>query len=127
MRFIALSALLATGALAAVAELNSTSNEELAARDSGFKVNYYTDGGCTAYLLSLFPFTDGSCYGYQYTGENSANIANCDAPSGATCLCTFFVQDNCEGAAQSVSYNGENCASNFGRGFQSMSCAIIGI
>ncbi|KAI0109200.1 hypothetical protein GGR51DRAFT_558560 [Nemania sp. FL0031] len=126
MRFIAISTFLASGAFTAVAGLNTTSNE-LVTRDSGFQVNYYTDGGCADFLVAINPFTDGTCYGYAVGGDNSANIANCDAPGGATCLCTFFVQDGCQGAAQSVSSNGDNCASNFGRGFASMSCNIVSI
>lgn len=27
--------------------------EELASRDSGFQINYYTDGGCASYLVSV--------------------------------------------------------------------------
>ncbi|KAI2637166.1 hypothetical protein GGS26DRAFT_588711 [Hypomontagnella submonticulosa] len=100
--------------------------DELAPRDNGFKINYYTDGGCTDYLVSIFPFTDDSCYGYQFTGDNSANIANCDAPSGSDCVCTFFVQDNCQGAGQSIGYSsGADCTSNFGRGFLSMRCTYL--
>ncbi|KAK6957706.1 hypothetical protein Daesc_000494 [Daldinia eschscholtzii] len=96
---------------------------DLESRDSGFKVNYYTDGGCTAYLVSIFPFTDGSCYDYSYTGDNSANIANCDASGGSTCHCTFYAQSGCQGAAQSIAYNSGNCASNYGHGFLSMKCS----
>ncbi|KAI8959012.1 hypothetical protein F5Y11DRAFT_334438 [Daldinia sp. FL1419] len=92
----------------------------LAERDSGFQVNYYTDGGCTAYLVSIFPSTDGSCYDYSYTGDNSANIANCDS---SNCQCTFYAQSGCQGAAQTISYNSGNCASNYGHGFLSMKCS----
>lgn len=28
--------------------------DELAPRDNGFKINYYTDGGCTDYLVSMY-------------------------------------------------------------------------
>ncbi|KAI0129754.1 hypothetical protein BJ170DRAFT_617444 [Xylariales sp. AK1849] len=132
MHFITIPMLLAAGSFAAVttrdlAGGNDGSAEDLVARDSGFQVNYYTDGGCADFLVFINPFTDGSCYEFDYNGENSANIANCDAPGGATCICTFFNQDGCEGAGQSVSSNGENCASNFGRGFLSMSCAVAGV
>ncbi|KAI2624160.1 hypothetical protein GGR54DRAFT_638039 [Hypoxylon sp. NC1633] len=125
MRFFTISLSLAASALTAVFAESNVTSEELAVRDNGFKVNYYTDGGCTDYLVSIFPFTDDSCYGYQYTGDNSANIVNCDAPAGSDCVCTFYVQDDCLGAGQSVGYSGADCTSNFGRGFLSMRCLYV--
>ncbi|KAI1657997.1 hypothetical protein F4813DRAFT_389261 [Daldinia decipiens] len=98
---------------------------EIESRDSGFQINYYTDGGCSSYLTSVFPSTDGSCYGYSYNGDNSANIANCDAPGGYTCYCTFYAQSGCQGASQTVAYNSGNCASNYGHGFLSMECFYL--
>ncbi|KAI0387822.1 hypothetical protein F5Y04DRAFT_241078 [Hypomontagnella monticulosa] len=157
--FLAVIPFAACALAAALAEPVQSAN--LTERDSGFKVNYYTDGGCDDYLISMyvkqshwiliwfkslrghprilgldgytdifgytrFPFTDDSCYGYQYTGDNSANIANCDAPSGSDCVCTFFVQPNCGGAGQSIGYSsGADCTSNFGRGFLSMRCTYL--
>ncbi|KAJ6133954.1 hypothetical protein N7523_000276 [Penicillium sp. IBT 18751x] len=88
------------------------------------QVNYYSDGGCSDYLTEIYPSTDGTCYGYDWTGMNSANIARCTFPNG-DCYCTFYTQANCKGAAQTVSYPNDNCASNYGHGFVSMKCAII--
>ncbi|XXG98463.1 hypothetical protein Hte_004787 [Hypoxylon texense] len=119
MRFFASTLPFITSALAAAVAEPESLQGELASRDAGFKVNYYTDGGCTDYLTSVFPFTDGSCYDYSYTGDNSANIANCDA---SNCECIFYTQSGCGGASQTVRYNNANCASNFGRGFLSMMC-----
>ena len=80
-------------AVAEPAHVAGRSNAQVSARDSGYKINYYTDGGCTDYLVSIFPSTDGSCYDYSYTGDNSANIANCD---GSNCQCTFYNQAGLE-------------------------------
>ncbi|KAI1776953.1 hypothetical protein F4818DRAFT_457555 [Hypoxylon cercidicola] len=88
--------------------------------DAQFKINYYTDGGCGDFLISIFPFQDGSCYNYAYTGDNSANIANCD---GSECRCTFYTETNCGGSSETVEYLPAapgNCASNWGHGFGSM-------
>lgn len=90
------------------------------------QVNYYSDGGCANWLVDVYPF-DGSCYGYKWSGTNSANIAACSAPEGYNCACTFWTQDDCTGAAQIVTYGQgqEHCASNWGQGFVSMQCGML--
>lgn len=88
------------------------------------KVNYYSDGECTAYILSLHPGVSFGCYDYNWQGSNSANIADCTYPNGV-CACTFYTQAGCKGASQSVDYPNNNCASNYGHGFLSMKCGII--
>ena len=87
------------------------------------QINYYTDGGCSSFASSPpNPFTDNSCYNWQISGTNSANIANCDGFS--TCDCSFYTQPNCGGASQSASFGGNNCASNWGQGFSSFKCQV---
>ncbi|KUJ07552.1 uncharacterized protein LY89DRAFT_789630 [Mollisia scopiformis] len=85
-------------------------------------INYYTDGGCSDYLVSPpnVP-TDGSCYTYQYGGTNSANIANCNGFGG--CYCDFYEYSNCEGLSEPAGTpDGPDCASNYGIGFASFQC-----
>jgi len=88
---------------------------------ANIQVNYYTDGGCTAYA-STPPNTptNGGCYNWQWTGSNSANIANCNGFRQCTCL--FYTQPNCGGAVEAAQYGGNNCASNWGAGFVSFRC-----
>ncbi|KAI2779082.1 hypothetical protein F4815DRAFT_475103 [Daldinia loculata] len=69
---------------------------EIESRDSGFQINYYTDGGCSSFLVAVFPPTDGSCYDYSYSGDSSANIANCDASGDSSCYCNFYAQSGCQ-------------------------------
>jgi hypothetical protein len=89
---------------------------------AGIHINYYTDGGCSNYASSPpnVPI-DGGCYNWQWNGANSANIANCDYKE---CWCTFYTQPNCQGAAQALTYSGDNCASNWGQGYVSFKCAV---
>lgn len=87
------------------------------------QVNFYSDGGCEDWLTSIHPSIDYTCYGYQWTGTNSANIADCTFPNGQ-CICTFYTQDGCNGASQTVVYPNNNCASNYGHGFVSMRCYV---
>jgi len=86
------------------------------------KVNYYSDGGCSAFMVSIWPFDTMSCYNWQWTGSNSANIAGC--PTGGSCYCQFYQAANCQGGAHSAVQVpfGPSCASNWGYGFQSMRC-----
>ncbi|KAH8726477.1 hypothetical protein GQ44DRAFT_771242 [Phaeosphaeriaceae sp. PMI808] len=91
------------------------------------KVNYYKDGGCSKYLVSVNPGWNG-CYNYQYSEMNSANIANCDK-SFRGCVCYFYAEANCKGGAgtwvtTTGSYGNDNCASNWGKGFKSMRCDV---
>jgi hypothetical protein len=88
-------------------------------------VNYYSDGGCENWLTDVYPSVDWTCYGYDWTGTNSVNIADCTFPNG-DCVCTFWTQSGCTGASQTVVYGQSgNCASNWGHGFVSMQCGII--
>jgi hypothetical protein len=95
-----------------------------AATAADLQVNYYSDGGCDDYILSLHPSVSWGCYDYDWQGSNSANIADCTFPNGV-CACTFYTQAGCTGASQSVDYPDNNCASNYGHGFLSMSCGVI--
>jgi len=85
------------------------------------KVNYYTDGGCSQFRTSLYPFPNGQCFDFEYSQSPSANIADCAGYK--TCRCDFYVHAYCQGGVDSVTYNtGDNCASNFPYGFKSMKC-----
>ena len=108
MQFTSLISLLAAFAVSASA--------------ANIHVNYYTDGGCSSYASSPpnVPTNGISCYNWNWTGANSANIADCNG--FRQCSCLFFTQDNCQGAVQSVTYGGNNCASNWGHGFVSFRC-----
>ncbi|KAI1206001.1 uncharacterized protein F4807DRAFT_464009 [Annulohypoxylon truncatum] len=96
----------------------------LATAATAIQVNYYTDGGCTQFNTSPpnVP-TDGSCYQYQFSGTNSANVANCDH---SVCECIFYTGANCQGAQDVAISPGDNCASNYGPGFQSFRCVVTG-
>ncbi|GIJ86306.1 hypothetical protein Asppvi_005193 [Aspergillus pseudoviridinutans] len=94
-----------------------------AATAATLKVNYYSDGGCSKYMTSITPGTGNSCIDYVWDGSNSINIADCTFPNGK-CVCTFYVQPHCNGASHTLVYGGDNCASNWGRGFYSMKCHI---
>ncbi|KAB8234040.1 uncharacterized protein BDW43DRAFT_310713 [Aspergillus alliaceus] len=85
------------------------------------KVNYYSDGGCTNYLTSIWPGDVGRCYDYDYTNTNSANIANCNGYQ--LCTCSFYSEKGCKGKEE---YRiGSSCASNWGTGWASMKCSGI--
>ena len=88
------------------------------------QVNYHPDVGCSIYLTEIYPSTYGACYGHDWTGTNGANIAKCTFPQGVG-VYTFYIQAGCKGAAQTVAYTKDNCASNYGQGFVSMECGII--
>ena len=94
-----------------------------AATAADIQVNYYSDGGCADYMLAIHPSTDFACYDYQWTGSNSVNIASTTFPNGDT-VCTFYTQSGCSGASQTIVYPNNNCASNYGHGFESMKCGI---
>jgi hypothetical protein len=85
------------------------------------QVNYYWDGGCSNYALDIPMPPNNSNYNYQYSNTNSANIANCDGYD--YCYCTFYTQPDSSGPSQKVDYYGDNCASNWGQGFQSFTCS----
>ncbi|RHZ46514.1 uncharacterized protein CDV56_103404 [Aspergillus thermomutatus] len=95
-----------------------------AATAATLKVNYYSDGGCSDYMTSLYPGSGWSCVDYVWSGSNSMNIADCTFPNGK-CVCTFYTQPHCKGASQDVVYPNDNCASNWGRGFYSMKCGVV--
>jgi hypothetical protein len=86
------------------------------------RVQYYTDGGCTEYLTSIEPI-QSSCYQYQYTGANSANIVQQDGSGNQNPLCYFFSGPDCTGSWESV--ENDACASNYGVGWQSMDCYYV--
>ncbi|KAH6632525.1 hypothetical protein F5144DRAFT_534118 [Chaetomium tenue] len=93
------------------------------------KVNYYSDGGCSDYMISIYPSTDWTCYDYNWSGQNSVGIAECTFPNGV-CYCDFYTHGGCSGASigKSLSYSGSDpgwCASNWGHGFESMRCGVI--
>ncbi|KAL3444412.1 hypothetical protein BJX65DRAFT_310993 [Aspergillus insuetus] len=108
---------LLTTLLAATAALASTAT----AIDFQLKVNYYSDGGCTDYVTSIWPHSNGDCYDYDYGGTNSANIANCDGFQ--LCDCTYYAEKGCTG--KELQRFGGSCASNWGAGWKSMSCRGI--
>jgi hypothetical protein len=85
------------------------------------KIQYYNDGGCTDYAIEFNPPNDGSCWGYQWPGTHSANIASCSGRN--LCYCEFYSEDNCGGGQWTATYGQNNCASNWnGGGFRSMKC-----
>ncbi|KAL5338889.1 hypothetical protein BJX70DRAFT_365424 [Aspergillus crustosus] len=88
---------------------------------ASIQVNYYSDGGCSDYLLSLYnvPNSD-TCYDYAWGDQNSANIAACGNKN--TCYCTFYTESYCKGVSQALTYGKDNCASNYGHGFKSFRC-----
>jgi hypothetical protein len=93
----------------------------IATMASAIKVQYYSDGGCSNYLVEFYPPGNGNCYNYEYSNSHSANVATCDGPKG--CGCVFYDGRGCKGKAWSSDYTGKNCASNWdGGGFKSMKC-----
>ncbi|KAL4910985.1 hypothetical protein BDW74DRAFT_172438 [Aspergillus multicolor] len=85
------------------------------------KVNYYSDGGCSDYLVSVWPSVVGDCYDYDYSGTNSANIADCK--DFYACGCTFYQEKGCTGTESSPLTG--SCKSNWGGGWKSMKCSGI--
>ncbi|GFF24679.1 hypothetical protein IFM61606_09217 [Aspergillus udagawae] len=95
-----------------------------AATAATLQVNYYSDGGCSNYMTELKPSpSPTTCVDYVWGGSNSMNIAACTFPNGK-CICTVYTQPHCKGAQQTVVYGGDNCASNWGRGFYSFKCSV---
>jgi hypothetical protein len=85
-------------------------------------VNYYSDGGCQNRILSLPNVPQGgSCYEYQWNGMNSADIRNCQS---SECHCRFFAGPYFgNGVFKDVVIpEAQNCASNWGAGFQYFEC-----
>lgn len=87
------------------------------------KVNYFSDGGCSDYMITITPSTDWSCYNYEWSGQNSVGVASSTFPNG-TPICTYYVFADCQGASQTETGVHDNCASNWGHGFLSMRCGI---
>ncbi|SCV30716.1 uncharacterized protein FFB14_03190 [Fusarium fujikuroi] len=117
------TALLAFTAVQATPTGNSDP-KALNARAVDLKVQYYKDGGCSDYAVSIWPGTSNSCYGYSYSNTNSANIVTCGG-RGVACTCYMFEQDNCKGSSVrtvALSGSGSACVSNWGKGYRSMKC-----
>lgn len=97
----------------------------LAVTASSIKVNYYSDGGCNDYMISISPSDNGKCYTYNWRGQNSVGIAECHASLG--CYCDFYTEENCKGNKVYKEYQdrGGWCASNWGHGFLSMKCNAL--
>ncbi|KAI1026532.1 hypothetical protein LB503_013568 [Fusarium chuoi] len=101
--------LLAFTAVQATPTGNSDS-KALNARAVDLKVQYYKDGGCSDYAVSIWPGTSNSCYGYSYSNTNSANIVTCGS-RGVACTCYMFEQDNCKGSSvRTVALSGSGSA-----------------
>jgi hypothetical protein len=84
--------------------------KDLHARAVDLKVQYYTDGGCKDYAVSIWPGTSNKCYGYSYSNTNSANIVSCGGNSVA-CTCYLFEQDSCKGnSVRTVALSGSGSA-----------------
>jgi hypothetical protein len=94
-----------------------------AAIAADIKVNYFSDGGCQDYILTIEPSTDWSCYDYEWSAQNSVGVASSSFPNG-TPVCIYYTGAHCTGASQTKSGVRNNCASNYGHGFLSMSCGI---
>jgi hypothetical protein len=100
---------LAFTAVQATPTINSES-KALNARAVDLKVQYYKDGGCTDYAVSIWPGTSNKCYGYSYSNTNSANIVSCGG-RGVACTCYMFEQDNCKGnSVRTVALSGSGSA-----------------
>ncbi|KAL2850178.1 hypothetical protein BJY01DRAFT_245643 [Aspergillus pseudoustus] len=82
------------------------------------KVNYYSDGGCENYVTSLWPGDRDECYDYDYSGTNSALIADCK--QYGLCSCTYYSEKGCTGTSKGGGT--AVCASNWGVGWKSMKC-----
>ncbi|KAK3313971.1 hypothetical protein B0H66DRAFT_567497 [Apodospora peruviana] len=99
--------------------------------DDGVKVNYYSDTNCQNYMISVFPTVGqkGKCYDYQWTGQQSVGIAECNFnPMAWACQCEFYQEYGCTGTKVTKEYKPVNpnwCASNPGHGFKSMKCKIF--
>ncbi|KAL4862329.1 hypothetical protein BDV12DRAFT_203156 [Aspergillus spectabilis] len=83
------------------------------------KVNYYSDGGCQNYLTSFWPYDTNKCYDYDYSGTNSALIADCK--QYGLCECTYYSEKGCQGTQSSAGGTG-TCRSNWGSGWKSVKC-----
>lgn len=91
---------------------------------SNIQVNYYSDGGCAITLTAVYPFTNNNCYNYDYTGINSALIANCSFAIGY--ICTLYSNYDCNGFTHTIGIrtndDSAHYASAWGVGFRSMRC-----
>jgi hypothetical protein len=84
------------------------------------QLNYYYDGGCSAYDGNVKSPSYDTLQNYAVDGSNSVNIADCSAPGG--CSCSFWTEPDAGGRQVDVNIDGNNCASNWGGGFQSYQC-----
>lgn len=98
----------------------------LGANAYGLQVNYFSDGGCQDYILAIYPPPDGSCYDYNWKGQNSVALAESTYPHGVP-VCTYYTGEKCTGAYQTEvgAWPKKNCASNWGHGFVSLRCHIV--
>lgn len=78
------------------------------------------------YMLAIYPPADGSCYNYNWTGQNSAALVKSTFPNG-TPVCTYYTGKGCTGAqiTEVGAWPKPNCASNWGHGFVSLKCGIV--
>lgn len=93
---------------------------------ASLKVNYFSDGGCQDYMISIYPPADDSCYDYNWTSQNSVAVAESTFRYG-TPVCTYYTRAKCAGSSKTEvgAWPQQNCASNLGHGFVSMRCRII--
>ncbi|RYP20882.1 hypothetical protein DL765_002532 [Monosporascus sp. GIB2] len=89
------------------------------------KIQYYYDGGCSNYAVE-FNVPSSTCYNYDWTNSNSANIASCDSMY-KDCTCKFYEEKDCKGTLRTAQNDGPfgNCASNWGKGFKSVICRNV--
>ncbi len=81
------------------------------------------DGGCADYNDSP-PYvpTDDSCYSWEISGTNSANIGYC--AKHKRCTCVFYTETACGGNTYVAVWKDFNCVSRWGYGFKSFSCTV---
>lgn len=84
------------------------------------QINVFKNGDCTNYMTSFDPYTDGTCYNWDWNGSNSDGIVDC---SNESCYCYFYTLPDCGGSYQYFSGTG-GCASN-GGGWQSVKCNFV--
>lgn len=97
----------------------------LAVANAEFKVNIYSNSGCSNFIQSIFPSANGVCVSIPNgSNANSMNIANCSSLGGKQCICTFYEKANCRGKGIGAGSRSSNCAANSGR-FASLQCRLI--
>ncbi|KAK4209758.1 hypothetical protein QBC37DRAFT_293966 [Rhypophila decipiens] len=92
---------------------------------NNIKVNYYSDTNCQNYQTSVFPFVNGNCYDYNWTGQQSIGIAECNFQVWG-CQCHFYAGAGCTGSIDVFKkYKvGSYCTANPGGGYKSMRCSL---